>query len=117
MKVSEILAKQLKKLRNLSGLSHEELGRKAGLSTQTIYGIEAQKLWVSPKSIEQISSALGVSELELFSVISDEEIKKHAILGELFQLLPGLSLAQLEAVFSAASALSGEVVVRRDKKK
>jgi transcriptional regulator with XRE-family HTH domain len=60
-----ILAANLKKQRNLLGLSQEKLAEMAGLSWQTVNSIECLRTWVSDKTLESLADALKIETYQL----------------------------------------------------
>jgi transcriptional regulator with XRE-family HTH domain len=66
---AEILRKTLsaniKKYRNLLGISQEKLAEASDLSFQTIGDIEGCRTWVSDKSIVRLAKALQIEVYEL----------------------------------------------------
>jgi transcriptional regulator with XRE-family HTH domain len=60
-----ILAANLKKQRNMLGLSQEKLAEMADLSWQTVNSIECQRTWVSDKTLESLADALKIETFQL----------------------------------------------------
>jgi transcriptional regulator with XRE-family HTH domain len=60
-----ILAANLKKQRNLLGLSQEKLAEMAGLSWQTVNSIECMRTWVSNKTLESLADVLKIEPYQL----------------------------------------------------
>jgi len=61
-----ILARNIKKRREILGLSQEKLAESADLSVQTINTLEGCRMWVSDKSITRLAKALNVEVFQLF---------------------------------------------------
>jgi len=61
-----ILAQNIKKWREILGLSQEKLAESANLSVQTINTLEGCRMWVSDKSITRLARALNVEVFQLF---------------------------------------------------
>ena len=73
--VQTLLAQNLKKYRELSGLSQAALAEKAKCSTTFIGNIEIKKRFPSSQYIDRIARALGVKPAALFA----EEVDPEAI--------------------------------------
>lgn len=56
---------RIKAIRELEGLTQEELGKKVGLSAETISGIESQNFRPSNDLIVELSKALNISHVAL----------------------------------------------------
>ena len=61
-----LLAQNLKRIRNLTGLSQNKLAEKCDLSTNFISELEGEKVWVSADTLDRIASALGIRAYTLF---------------------------------------------------
>ena len=72
--VQTLLAQNLKKYRELSGLSQAALAEKADCSTTFIGNIEIKKRFPSPQYIDRIAKALGVKPAALFAEETDPEV-------------------------------------------
>jgi transcriptional regulator with XRE-family HTH domain len=71
--VCHILAANLKKQRNLLGLSQEKLAEMAGLSWQTINSIEGLRTWVSGTTLESLAEALKVEPYQLLLPVGNSK--------------------------------------------
>jgi len=65
-KIRQILAQNVKKLRENLGLTQENLAEMTDLSVQTINTIEGCRMWISDKSITRLANALNVEIFQLF---------------------------------------------------
>lgn len=65
-RVRVLLAFNMKRLRNLRGLTGDELAEKADLTGGYIRQVETHKAWASPKTLDSIARALRVPIHELF---------------------------------------------------
>jgi transcriptional regulator with XRE-family HTH domain len=74
-KLRTILSANIKKRRAILGISQEKLAEMAGLSLQTINGIESHRLWLSDKTMIKIAEAL---QIEVFELFFPEFDPKHA---------------------------------------
>jgi transcriptional regulator with XRE-family HTH domain len=76
------LSANIKKQRELAGLTQEKLAEKAGISANMINDIEGCRTWVSDKTLEKLTTALKIETYRLFMplALSDSEIEKTAIL-------------------------------------
>jgi len=61
----ELLAANIKVKRSELGLSQEKLAELVGVSYQMIHDIEGCRTWVSEKTLQNLSKALGVEIYEL----------------------------------------------------
>ena len=66
-----ILAGNIKKHRKYLGYSQEILAEKAGISAQTLNGIEGCRRWVSSRTITKLAKALRIAEYELLKPVND----------------------------------------------
>ena len=64
--IRQILAKNIKKRREMMGLTQEQLAESANLSLRSVNDIEGCRMWVSDKSITRIAKALNIDVFELF---------------------------------------------------
>ncbi|MCL2185613.1 MAG: helix-turn-helix transcriptional regulator [Treponema sp.] len=64
--IRQILAVNIKKRREILGISQEELAESANLSVQAINTIEGCRMWISDKSITRIAKALELEVFQLF---------------------------------------------------
>ena len=71
-----ILAANLKKHRNILGLSQEKLAEISNLSWQMINSIECHRTWVSEVTLEKLADALKIDAFQLLLPIEDENIKE-----------------------------------------
>jgi transcriptional regulator with XRE-family HTH domain len=56
---------QLRRLRNETALSQEELAKRSGVSRATIADLEAGKRGAQPRTLRKLAGALGVEPREL----------------------------------------------------
>ncbi|MDR2629582.1 MAG: helix-turn-helix domain-containing protein [Spirochaetaceae bacterium] len=68
-----ILAANLKKQRNILGLSQEKLAEMADLSWQTVNSIECRRTWVSDKTLESLAEALKIETFQLLLPIENTQ--------------------------------------------
>jgi transcriptional regulator with XRE-family HTH domain len=76
------LSANIKKQRELAGLTQEKLAEKAGISANMINDIEGCRTWVSDKTLEKLTAALKIETYRLFIPLSlsSTEIDKTALL-------------------------------------
>lgn len=67
LKASECLSKNLKLLREATGLSLSEIGNSSGLSKQSIWNFENGRRFPSCGALAAISKAFNVNETDLFN--------------------------------------------------
>ena len=72
------LSRNIKKHRELLGISQEKLAEKAGISANMVNDIEGCRTWISDKTLIKLASALGTETYRLLmpTVMSKEEITK-----------------------------------------
>ena len=78
-----LLAQNMKKYRNLLGISQMILADKVGCSTTLIGNIETSKRFPSADNINLIAKALGVKVSDLFSDAEPQSMKVMATKKEL----------------------------------
>jgi transcriptional regulator with XRE-family HTH domain len=66
--IRTLLSLNIKKRRQILGISQVSLAEKVGTSTQYIGQIEQNKKFPSPEMLERIAEALGVDSPQLFSM-------------------------------------------------
>jgi len=68
----QILSANIKKQRQILGISQEKLAEMAGLSWQTVNSIECQRTWVSDKTLEALAL---VFKIETFQLLMPQETR------------------------------------------
>jgi len=91
------LSVNIKKHREIQGLTQEKLAEKAGISANMINDIEGCRTWVSDKTLVKLAAALKTETYRLFLplTITDNDIGKTA-LADLAQ-----DLQKIRKVFNA----------------
>jgi len=79
----QLLAKNMKKYRELSGISQMALAEKVGCSITFIGNIEINRRFPSPNNINRIAKALNVKVSDLFAEQEPESMKKMTSKKEL----------------------------------
>ena len=79
----KLLAKNMKKYRQILGISQSALAEKVGCSTTLIGNIEINKRFPSAENINRIANALEVQISDLFLEQEPESMKKMASKQEL----------------------------------
>lgn len=64
--ITKCLAANIRRLRELKGMTQSDLAERAGLSLIFLQGIEGERKWVSPRSTRALARALKVPETRLF---------------------------------------------------
>ena len=64
--VRQLLAQNIKRLRETRAMSQEELAFTAGISIPFLSDIERGNKWPSPETVAKIATALGIEVFELF---------------------------------------------------
>jgi len=75
----KVLSQNIKKRRDLLGLSQEKLAENAGISSNMIKDIEGCRSWVSDKTLLKLSSALKTDIYRLFVPVTvyEEEMYRN----------------------------------------
>jgi transcriptional regulator with XRE-family HTH domain len=69
--IRKILSNNIKKHRELMGLSQEKLAEKAGISSNMVRDIEGCRTWVSDNTLTNIATAL---ETDIYRLLMPEDI-------------------------------------------
>lgn len=75
--IRRLFSLNLKRIRNRRDLSQLALANKADLTHNFVNDIENNKKWVSPKTMEKLTKALGVEPHELF--LPDVKLKQEEV--------------------------------------
>ncbi|OPZ23976.1 MAG: Helix-turn-helix domain protein [bacterium ADurb.BinA186] len=75
VRVSTVLALNLKRLREQRGLTLEELGDSIGVTKQAIWALENENSWITLDKVKKLSAYFKIEEHELFSKPSQSETK------------------------------------------
>jgi len=75
VKITKVLADNIKLYRELNGLSAAQLAAKVGVSRQTITEIETEKSWIRVSLIEKLAKEFKIEQHELFQ--ADLKLKKE----------------------------------------
>ena len=80
--IRKILATNIKKHRELLGITQEKLAEKAGISANMVRDIEGCRTWVSDSTLVNIADALRTDIYRLFiqDNISEDEIYRTVLL-------------------------------------
>ena len=75
------LSANIKKYREILGITQEKLAEKAGISANMINDIEGFRTWVSDKTLVKLAEALKVETYRLFTppALSDNDIATTAV--------------------------------------
>ena len=75
------LSANIKKHRELLGLTQEKLAEKAGISANMVNDIEGCRTWISDKTLANLASALQIDTYRLFLslTVSDNDITKTVV--------------------------------------
>jgi len=71
--IRKVLATNIKRFREMEGMTQENLAEKAGISTPMVCDIEGCRTWISDKTLAKLSVAL---KIETFRLFIPEEINK-----------------------------------------
>ena len=66
MKITAVLAKNIKTLRESKNMTLDELGEKIGVSRQAIWNLENEKSWITIDKIEKLANYFKVEQDQLF---------------------------------------------------
>ena len=87
----KILAKNIKKQRDIMGISQDKLAEKAEISAQMLRDIEGCRTWVSDKTLVKLANALNTDSYRfLMSSIDHDEEVNQAFLLDLLKILQKL---------------------------
>jgi transcriptional regulator with XRE-family HTH domain len=81
--VRELLASNMKKLREILGLSQAKLAEKVDTASNYIALIETGKRFPSPQMIQRIAAALQVDTPELFALETSEKTSVSVIRSQI----------------------------------
>ena len=70
-KIRDVLAENLKKNRQLKGLTQEQLAEKADVSSHYVAMVETRKTFPKPEMLELFAKTLGIEPHQLFTVEND----------------------------------------------
>lgn len=74
LKVSKVLATNIKRLRESRGLTLEELGSRVGVSKQAIWALENERSWITIDKVSKLALYFQIEEHELFTA----DLKKQS---------------------------------------
>jgi XRE family transcriptional regulator, regulator of sulfur utilization len=93
-KVFKKIGERIRELRNIKGLTQEELAHQASLHDRSLGRFERGEMNPSLESLVNITKALDVTLEEFFSLVDPKIEKGNDVLTELFDLLKGRSLQE-----------------------
>lgn len=64
--IRKILAANIKRFREMEGITQENLAEKTGISTPMMCDIEGCRTWISDKTLANLSAALKIETYRLF---------------------------------------------------
>lgn len=76
MDILKVFATNVKKYRNIMGLSQEAFSEKAGLHRTYISAVEREKRSIALDNVQKIADALGIETYKLF--IEPDKIENHS---------------------------------------
>jgi len=105
--VRKILSQNIKKRRDLLGISQEKLAENAGISSNMVKDIEGCRSWVSDKTLVKLATALKTDIYRLLVPVTvyEEEMHKN-ILNDLLQILKKIR-KDIDSDFEEALKLYG----------
>jgi transcriptional regulator with XRE-family HTH domain len=71
--IRQVLALNLKKNRQICGLTQEKLAEKAGISAHYLAMVEIAKKFPSPEMLDKLAQALDINTVQLFDVSATPE--------------------------------------------
>ena len=83
--VRKLLAANIKARRNELGLTQEKLAELVNVSYQMLHDIEGCRTWISDKTLQSLSAALGVDMYELLCPPAEDRVNEQK--GKLNPLL------------------------------
>ena len=66
VKISAVLANNIKSLREAHGLTLDELGKEIGVSRQMIWNLENEQSWITLDKVKKLSTFFKIEEDKLF---------------------------------------------------
>ena len=76
----KILSANIKAGRKKLGISQEKLAEMANISVQMVNSIEGHRVWVSDKTLNALSDALGIEVFRLLTpVVEDKKLNHHPL--------------------------------------
>ena len=86
--VKKILSRNIKKQREILGISQDTLAKNAGISTNMLKDIEGCRTWVSDKTLAKLALALNVDIFRLFiSAKTNEDKVYKTVVNDLLEIL------------------------------
>jgi len=76
--IRKVLATNIKRFREMEGMTQENLAEKTGISTPMVCDIEGCRTWISDKTLAKLSAALKIETFRLFiseEISEDDEAK------------------------------------------
>ena len=76
--IRKILAANIKRFREIEGITQENLAEKTGISSPMMCDIEGCRTWISDKTLAKLSAALKIETYRLFvpEKISEDDASK-----------------------------------------
>ena len=98
-----LLAKNMKRYREILGISQRELAKRIGCSTTFIGNIEINKRFPSVENLNKITNALEVAVSDLFAEQEPESMKMMASREEMKSKLEQLMSKAIDEYFKQGS--------------
>jgi len=104
------LAANIKARREALGISQERLAELAGISVQTIRGIEGRRAWVGDQMLANLAGVLGVSAFQLLvpTDVADSPADNTVVVSALLDNLKRNIQDDINRRFESLSAWNGQ---------
>lgn len=99
-----LLGRRIRALRRSQDLTQEQLGEKAGINYKYLGAIERGEKNLSLESLQKISSALGITLVDLLDV-DHLEVDRKNLRKRISNLLDGADIPTLQTAYRALKAV------------
>lgn len=99
-----LLGRRIRALRRLQDLTQEQLGEKAGINYKYLGAIERGEKNISIESLQKISSALGITLVDLLDV-DHLEVDRKNLRKRISNLLDGADIPTLQTAYRLLKAV------------
>ncbi|QTH44024.1 helix-turn-helix domain-containing protein [Cohnella sp. LGH] len=103
-RILHITSQRVREIRELKGLSHEQLASSAGLSRQFIKKFEDEQNNISLKKLDDIATALNIETSDLLQK-NNPSTKEELLIEQIVMLCKSKSERDLKVVIALLNAL------------
>lgn len=107
-----VVARRIRELRELRGLSQEELGRRVGVTRRVVWTWEAERSAVPAEEIPAVAAALSVPISDFYSEIEPPPLPQTVPLAEKLSELLNVSPERIEINVYAQGSYRQSTTVR-----